>query len=56
MKRIEYRITFGDGNQYIQAVLARDINSGFRKVTAIALRDIKPNYDIHSIEFWMVTS
>jgi hypothetical protein len=54
MKTIEFKVTFGDGNEYIVSVQARDINSGFRKAAAEALRNISPDYDIHSVEFWMV--
>lgn len=50
---IQYKITYGEGNEYIYTVQARDINSGFRKAVTEALRGMS-SYDIHSVEFWMV--
>lgn len=54
LKTIEYKVTFGTGNTYIITVQAKDINAGFRKAAAEALRDVRADYDIHSVEFWMV--
>lgn len=66
MKRIEYRVTFGDGRQTIMAVSARTIESGFAKATARAARQVRlarreargqgERAELHSIEFWQVTS
>lgn len=59
MKRIEYRITFGNGFQEVVAVYARNITAGFTKALILARRDGRRDGDmggLHSIEFWQVTS
>jgi len=59
MKRIEYKITYCEGDEDIIAVFARDINSGARKALALALQGVSstnPRWEFARIEFWQVTS
>lgn len=59
MKRIEYKVTYAEGDEEIVAVFARDINSGAKKALALALRGVSstnPRWEFARIEFWMVTS
>jgi hypothetical protein len=57
MKRIEYKLTYGEGMETIVAVYARNIASGLKKVAKTCDKNIPAAWGhIHSIEFWMVTS
>lgn len=59
MKRIEFKITFAEGQDEIVAVFARDINSGARKALALALKGVSstnPRWEFARLEFWQVTS
>lgn len=60
MKRIEYRLHYSNANrdpaEEVVAMFARDINSGFRKATDYALRDLAPKWELLKVEFWQVTS
>ena len=57
MKRIEYRLTYGNGQETLVAVYARSIASGFRKVAKTCDRNIPASWgDIAAISFWAVTS
>jgi len=59
MKRIEFKITFAEGDTEIVAVFARDLNSGAKKALARALKGVSstnPRWEFRCIEFWQVTS
>jgi hypothetical protein len=60
VKRIEYKATFqhrdtGHVYETVIATYARDINTGFRKATALALKELG-RWEICSVQFWQVTS
>lgn len=57
MKRIEYKATFGpEARDVIVVVYARDITSGFAKALKAARSNKMSDENLHSVEFWMVTS
>lgn len=60
MKRIEYRVTYTLNGEEIDAttasVTARDLNSGFRRAVAVALRGLPKGWELYRVEFWRVTS
>jgi hypothetical protein len=57
MKRIEYVVSYAEGQKTIVAVYARNLASGIRKVAKNCDKNIPESWgNIHSIEFWAVTS
>lgn len=60
MKRIQFKVTWCDregvGVEQLATVTARDLNSGFRKAVADALKQFPDEWTLHSVEFWMVLS
>ena len=55
MKTIEYKVTYGNGQETLVSVYARNIASGLRKVAKNADKNIPASWgDLHSIEFWRV--
>ena len=57
MKRIEYKLTYGEGMETLVTVYARSIASGLKKVASTCDKNIPASWgEINSIEFWRVTS
>jgi len=60
MKSIEYRAVYQSPSGRVVdnkfEVVAKDINSGFRKAVEKALRDTASRWEIHSVEFVQVLS
>jgi hypothetical protein len=55
VRKIEYKVTFSEGDTRIFEVKARGINSGAGKALEQALRYAKrQRLEFHSIEFWQV--
>jgi len=59
MKLIEYRVTYSEGDEDVYTVRARDINSGFKKAVALAVKgtaSTSPRWELARVEFSQVKS
>lgn len=56
MKTIEYRVIYGDGEEEIVVVRARNINSGFPKALLLARQPLGNGVEreLNRLEFWVV--